>query len=168
MKPPNPSERHYFTRSGIVALSPKSFQRLWARGWDHTLRTIFCTLSACIELHTDWMTGMSQLLTPLATMAVLVKSPSSRINDGVGHAGGYAGKSSVKDFLLSYQGFRRAKQDQAGMKQNRTPGLPCIHTNTIGSPHIGVGTSAEKLAYCIGRNCQDLSRSPALTVGSCV
>ncbi|MCJ1456699.1 hypothetical protein MMC28_007063 [Mycoblastus sanguinarius] len=72
------------------------------------------------------------------------------MNDGVGLAGGFAGKSSVKDLLLLYQGLLRAKQDQAETKLNRTPGLPFMHTNTIFSPQIGVGTSAEKLAYCLG------------------
>ncbi len=72
------------------------------------------------------------------------------MNDGVGLAGAYAVKSSVKDLLLLYQGLLRAKQDQAETKLNRTPGLPFMHTNTIFSPHIGVGTSADKLAYCLG------------------
>lgn len=72
------------------------------------------------------------------------------MNDGVGLAGGFAGKSSVKDLLLLYQGLLKAKQDQAETKLNYTPGLPFMHTNTIFSSHIGVGTSAEKLAYCLG------------------
>ena len=72
------------------------------------------------------------------------------MNDGIGLAGGFAGKSSVKDLLLLYQGLLEAKQDQAETKSNRTPGLPFTHTNTIFSPHIGVATSVEKLAYCLG------------------
>ena len=72
------------------------------------------------------------------------------MNDGVGLAGGFACKSSVKDLLLLYQGLLTAKQDQAETKLNRTSGLPFMHTNTIFSPHIGVGTNAEKLSYCLG------------------
>ena len=72
------------------------------------------------------------------------------MNDDVGLAGGFACKSSVKDLLLLYKGLLRAKQDQAETKLNRTHGLPFMHTNTIFSPHIGVGTNAEKLAYCLG------------------
>ena len=71
-------------------------------------------------------------------------------NDGVGLAGAFACKSSVKDLLLLYQGLLRAKQDQAQTKLNRTPDLPFMHTNTIFSPHIGIGPSAEKLTYCLG------------------
>ena len=71
-------------------------------------------------------------------------------NDGVGLAGGFACKSSVKDLLLLYQGLLRAKQDQAETKLSHTHGLPFTQTNTIFSPHIGVGTNAEKLAYCLG------------------
>ena len=72
------------------------------------------------------------------------------MNDGVGLAGGFAGKSSIKDLLLLYQGLLRAKQDQAETKLDRTPGLLFVHTNTIFSPHIAVGTNVEKLAYCLG------------------
>ena len=72
------------------------------------------------------------------------------MNDGVGLAGGFACKSSVKDLLLLYQGLLRAKQDQAETKLNRTHGLPFMHTNTIFSSHIGVGNNPEKLAYCLG------------------
>ena len=74
----------------------------------------------------------------------------AEMDDGVGLAGGFACKSSVKDLLLLYQGLLRAKQDQAETKLNRTSGLPFMHTNTIFSPHIGVGTNAEKLSYCLG------------------
>ena len=71
-------------------------------------------------------------------------------NDGVGLAGAFACKSSVKDLLLLYQGLLRAKQDQAKTKLNRTHGLPFMHTNTIFSPHIDIGPKADKLAYCLG------------------
>ena len=72
------------------------------------------------------------------------------MNDGVGLAGGFACKSSVKDLLVLYQGLLRAKQEQAGRKRNHTHGLLFLNTNTIFSPHIGVGTNSEKLAYCLG------------------
>ena len=72
------------------------------------------------------------------------------INDGVGLAGAFACKSSVKDLLLLYQGLLRAKQEQAKKRPNRTHGLPFMHTNTIFNPQIGVGPNAEKLAYCLG------------------
>ena len=72
------------------------------------------------------------------------------MNDGVGLAGAFGCKSSVKDLLLLYQGLLRAKQDQAETKLNRTHGLPFMHTNTIFSPHISIGPNAEKLEYCLG------------------
>ena len=71
-------------------------------------------------------------------------------DDGVGFAGAFACKSSVKDLLHLYQGLLRAKEDQAKTKLNRTHGLPFMHTNTIFSPHIGIGPDDEKLTYCLG------------------
>ena len=50
------------------------------------------------------------------------------MNDGVGLAGGFAGKSRVKDLLLLCQGLLKAKQDQAETKLNYTPNLPFTHT----------------------------------------
>lgn len=74
----------------------------------------------------------------------------TKMNDGVGLAEGFAGKSSVKDLLKFYQGLLRAQQDQAKTKMNRTPGLPFMQTKTLFSPQIKVGTNEEKLAYCLG------------------
>ena len=72
------------------------------------------------------------------------------MNDGVGLAGVFACKSSVKDLLLLYQSLLRAKEDQAETKLNHTYGLPFMHTSTIFSPPIGIGANAEKLSYCLG------------------
>ena len=75
----------------------------------------------------------------------------ANMNDGTGLAGGFAGKSSIKDLLLLYQGLLRAKKDQCQTGLNSTPGLPFKHTGTIFSPHIKVANfSIDDVAYCMG------------------
>ncbi|KAI4170329.1 MAG: hypothetical protein LQ343_005082 [Gyalolechia ehrenbergii] len=86
------------------------------------------------------------------------------MNDGVGLAGGFAGKSTVYDLLLFYQGLLEAKRDQADTQRSRTVGLPFAQVNAIFSPHIALGSDPDKLAYCLGLYRTRLSG--ALSVGS--
>jgi CubicO group peptidase (beta-lactamase class C family) len=73
------------------------------------------------------------------------------MDDGVGLAGGYAGKSSVKDVLRMYQGILHAKKDQSQTGLDSSPGSPFKHTRTIFSPHIPVAASKiDDAAYCLG------------------
>ena len=73
------------------------------------------------------------------------------MDDGVGLAGGYAGKSSIKDVLHMYQGILHAKKDQSQTGLDLTPGSPFKHTRTIFSPHIPIAASKiDGAAYCLG------------------
>ena len=69
------------------------------------------------------------------------------MNDGIGLAGAYAGKSSIKDVLLMYKGLLHAQQDQAKSGLDKTPGSPFTHTKSMFEPHIEVFGPTN---YCLG------------------
>ncbi len=85
---------------------------------------------------------------------------SPKMDDGVGLAGAYAGKSSVKDVLHMYQGVLHAKKDQSQTGLDSTPVPPFKHTRMIFSPHIPLATSEiDDAAYCL---CLYRTRLPGI------
>ena len=69
------------------------------------------------------------------------------MDDGIGLAGSYGGKSSIKDVLLLYQALLSAQQDQVQSGVSKTPGSPFRHTKDIFEPHINVFGPT---SYCLG------------------
>ncbi|MCJ1475571.1 hypothetical protein MMC13_004234 [Lambiella insularis] len=73
--------------------------------------------------------------------------PFPQMNDGIGLAGAYGGKSSIKDILLMYKGLLSAQQDQAKSGAHTSPCSPFTYTTDIFNPHINVFGST---SYCLG------------------
>ena len=73
--------------------------------------------------------------------------PFQQMNDGIGLAGTYGGKSSIKDILLMYKGLLSAQQDQAKSGAHTSWCSPFTYTTDIFKPHIGVFGST---SYCMG------------------
>lgn len=69
------------------------------------------------------------------------------MNDGIGLAGAYGAKSSVKDMLLMYKGLLSAQQDQAQSGLDKTAGSPFTNTRKIFEPYINVFGPT---SYCLG------------------
>ena len=71
----------------------------------------------------------------------------AEMNDGVGLAGAYAGKSSIMDLMIMYKELLKARQDQTESGLPRTKGSPFVSTENIFEPHIKVFGPT---SYCLG------------------